>query len=84
MAACVYLFDSHYILLLRYTTQLARLHLSEADMTIGTGIAIAIDRASNQTQARILADYVQRQQLDVSQMPSDCLLFLIAQPCWMD
>lgn len=57
-------------------------------MTIGTGIAYAIDRASNQTQARILADYSQRiqsrQQPDVSRMPSDCLMFLIAQPCWME
>lgn len=33
-------------------------------MTIGTNIAIAIDRASNQTQARILGDYTTRIEAD--------------------
>lgn len=50
-------------------------------MTVGTQIAHAIDRASNRTQARILCDYLR---IDVSRMPSDCLMFLIAQPCWME
>jgi hypothetical protein len=65
-------------------------------MTIGTQLAIAIDRASNQTQARILCEYERRispaissvdwtrRQLDICQMPTDCLMFLIAVPCWME
>jgi hypothetical protein len=63
-------------------------------MTVGTGIAYAIDRASNQTQARILCEYERRispaissadwtrRQLDICQMPVSCLMFLIAEPCW--
>lgn len=61
-------------------------------MTIGTGIALAIDRASNRTQARILTAYVSRinnhelgaHPIRIEQMPSDCLMFLIASPCWSD
>jgi hypothetical protein len=65
-------------------------------MTVGTQLAIAIDRASNQTQARILCEYERRispaissvdyvrRQLDIGGMPTDCLMFLIASPCWQE